>query len=179
LRPRRTPLPLPARLRFRATAADVADLEYGLILGAYISTLEWHHFVTLTVDHGAAGDWLRREFENRFIRRLAFAARRRIDHFVAVERDEPTGRFAHLHALLHGTRHLGLDGIRSLWPHGFTDVAPYDRRRDAAHYVVKGLIFDADCYGWSRCRPPQVVAWDGRVERDVATALAAWRGARP
>lgn len=156
----------------------MVNVEYGLVLGTYVGTLEWHHFVTLTMDRGAPSDWLRREFENRFIRRLAFEARRRIDYFVAVEWDTLTEQFAHLHALVHGTVNLSVKRIRSRWPHGFTDVAPYDPRRHAAHYVVKGLIFDADCYDWSRCRPPHVVPWEGHVARSVEMALAAWSAAQ-
>lgn len=144
-------------------------------MGLYLSTLDWHHFATLTTDRGTVSDWLVREYHNRFIRRVAFDAKQRIRHFFAVEHDSQTGRFAHLHALLHGTSGLTVELIRRRWPHGFTDVAPYDRRRHAAHYVVKEILFDPDSYGWSKPLPPPLVNWSGEVEGDFRRTVAEWK----
>lgn len=150
-------------------------MEFAVANGLYISTLEWHHFVTLTVDTGATSHWLLGEYHDRFIRRLAFHARRRINHFVAIERDDLTGRFAHLHALLHGTAGMTVQEIRHYWPCGYTNVAPYDRRQHAAHYVVKDLLLDPDSYHWSRIRPPQLVEWSGPIEDEFRASVAALR----
>lgn len=168
----------PRRLRLHGEAAEDSRemAEFGLALGMYLSTRRWDHFVTLTVDRGAPADRLLRLYQDTFIRRLAFAARRRIDHFYAIEHDRLSGRFAHLHALLHGTAALDVSDMRGLWPYGFTDLSPYDRRQRGAHYVVKGLLIDPDAYNFSRRLPPALVPWEGRVEHEFHAAVADMRG---
>jgi hypothetical protein len=160
------------RLRFRAASPpSPGEIEFAFAKGLYVGSKTWHHFVTLTADGGASSDWLQREYKQGFIRRLEFDAKGRIDYFVAIEHDESTGQFAHLHALLHGTAGLTVETIRSRWGHGFTDVAPYDRRQHAAHYVVKNLLLDPDAYQWSRLAPPPLVQWTDEEFRAAVAEL--------
>jgi hypothetical protein len=156
----------------------VETAVFALALGMFISTREWHHFVTLTVDRGAAPDRLVKLYHSYFIRRLAFAARQRINHFYAVELDRRTGKFAHVHALLHGTAGLTVRDMRRLWPFGFTDLSRYDQRQRGAHYVVKGLLIDPDTYNFSKHLPPAIMPWAGRVEEDFEASVAAMRAAQ-
>lgn len=163
-------------LRLRTSGESFQEVEFALALGSYLRTLEWHHFVTVTTERPATSTWLCREYHNRFVRRLAFAAKRPLAHFFAIEHDGVTGQFAHLHALIEGTTSLSVDAIKRLWPYGFTHVAPYDQRRHAAHYVVKDLLIgDPDDYGWSRQRPPQRTPWGGTVEREFRDDVKALR----
>ncbi len=151
---------------------------YALAVGMFISTREWHHFVTLTVDRGAEPDRLIRLYHDYFIRRLAFAARQRINHFYAVERDRGTGKFAHVHALLHGTAGLDVREMRRLWPFGFTDLSRYDQQKRGAHYVAKDLLVDPDTYNFSKRLPPEIVPWAGEVEDEFKALVAKMRATK-
>lgn len=152
------------------------SVEFALALATFIGTRDWHHFVTLTTDTGWVSDRLRREFNNRFVRRLAYRVRHRIDYFFATEPNARGGRFVHLHSLLYGTFGLHVDEIKAMWPHGFTDATPYVRGRGAADYLVKTVGLDPDSYDWSKRLPPEIVPWHGRVEEQFRAAVAAARG---
>lgn len=91
-----------------------------------------------------------RDFEQRFVRRLARRAQRGIGYFYAVETASRTAGFPHLHALLVGTSGVRSEDIRSYWPSGISKVEKYDSRHGAAYYVSKDALKNADHWNVSR-----------------------------
>src|SRR5690242_18249577 len=68
----------------------------------FLGRYEWTHFVSLTDRNGANVNSLKRSFEHRYIRRLAFLTKNRIPFFWVIE---TRNGLPHLHALLGGTAH--------------------------------------------------------------------------
>jgi hypothetical protein len=96
-----------------------------------------------------------RAFQNRFVRQLSRLSAGRVDYFYAIERNADPDAGGHLHALLHGTALLTTRAIRDEWIYGNTSVSVYDRERDAALYVSKGILLDPDNYDVSPGWPPR------------------------
>lgn len=114
----------------------------------------WSHFATLTTRSSMSDAALARAFQNRFIRQLSRLSGRRVDYFYAIERGADPHAGGHVHSLIYGTSLLTTRVIRNEWKHGHTSVAVYDRERDAALYVSKGILLDPDNYDVSRSWPP-------------------------
>lgn len=115
----------------------------------------WSHFATLTARSPMSDAALVRSFENKFIRQLNRLSGRQVDYFFAIERSADPSFGGHIHALLHGTKELTTRAIRDQWMLGNTSVSVYDRERDAALYVSKGILLDPDNYDVSRRWPPR------------------------
>jgi hypothetical protein len=110
--------------------------------GDDLAGYEWHHFVSLTTRAPVPVPRLLREFEQRWVRKLARAAQRPLAWFLAIE--GTAAGWPHLHALIYGTRGLAVRQLERAWPLGNTRVYVYDPARGAAWYVVKHLARDPD-----------------------------------
>src|SRR5436309_3441817 len=64
-------------------------------------------------------------------------AQQRVYYFAAVETTAPN--WFHLHALLAGTKNLGVRDLTEAWRSGFAQVRVYDPTRGAANYVTKTM----------------------------------------
>jgi hypothetical protein len=134
-------------------------------LGAYLSTLDWSYFVTLTVDRPLSPESLVLEFKDRFIRRLAKQAMRAVPWFYAIERDSVSNQFPHLHTLISGCSHLPVDVIRKTWTNGYTSASRYDAQRGASYYVPKQILLNDDNYDFSKRSARRTVQ---KVDRSFA-----------
>lgn len=120
------------------------------LLGRY----EWSHFVSLTDRNGGTVNGLKRAFEQRFIRRLAFRARNRIPYFVVIETNNT---LPHVHALLGGTAHVSNEDVRGCWDRGWTAASRYDCKRGAARYLTKDIVKGDAEFDFSSRLPRYVV----------------------
>jgi hypothetical protein len=136
----------------------------------------WSHFATLTTRSPMSDAALARTFQNRFVRQLSRLSGRRVDYFYAIERGADPHAGGHVHALIYGTSLLTTRAIRDEWTHGHTSVAVYDRERDAALYVSKGILLDPDNYDVSRSWPPRRHDSDHAADERLLARLEAQFG---
>ena len=85
--------------------------------GTFLQTVRWSHFVTLTTTDIVSPARLRRDFVNRYIRRLARDAQRGVGWFYAIEH-HADGERAHVHALIAGTETLSIASLERPWIQG-------------------------------------------------------------
>ena len=78
-----------------------------------------------------------REFVNRFIRNVAWAAQGPVPWLYVIERSQ-AGVY-HIHALLAGTRALSIEQVRHSWKLGVSQVARYSQLGGAPWYLAKTL----------------------------------------
>lgn len=117
-------------------------------LGGYA----WDHMATLTTRHPLAGEALGVELRDRFIRRLAKAAQRRVGWFPASELTH-VGR-PHLHVLLGGTAALTTQQLEKAWRAGHSRMTKLNGQEEAVRYVVKELGRFPDTFDVSRIWVP-------------------------
>jgi len=119
--------------------------------GAYLHQLRWDHLATLTFRYLVSKEAAIRELHQQWLRGLAFAARRPIPCFCALER---AGGGLHWHVLTAGTAGLCVDEIQHAWRAGISKIEVYDAAQGGAWYVTKGLLARCEWYDVSRRRPP-------------------------
>ena len=124
--------------------------------GTFLQTVRWAHFVTLTTTDIVSVDRLRRDFVNRYIRRLGRDAQRGVGWFYAIEH-HADGERAHVHALITNTETLTIAGLERSWILGNCRALIYDPRRGASHYVSKHLGRNPELYDLSRRHLPRRV----------------------
>jgi hypothetical protein len=95
----------------------------------------WSHFVTLTFSRPADQARAERSF-SRFVRRLEWHSRCRIEYLGALERGL-LGRL-HIHALVAGTNEQSIDLMTAQWGQGRVAIKVFDPARNAL-YALKTL----------------------------------------
>lgn len=131
---------------------DTPDLQRHW--GTFLQTVRWAHFVTLTTTDIVSPDRLRRDFVNRYIRRLGRDAQRGVGWFYAIEH-HADGERAHIHALITNTEKLAIASLERPWILGNCRALIYDPRRGASHYVTKYLGRYPELYDLSRRHLPR------------------------
>lgn len=114
---------------------DASGISLRRCWGRFLSGYSWDHYVTLTVDSPRTSETLKGMFRRGFARNLDRDAQCKVSFFLAIE-GESLG-FAHVHALIGGTKDVPVATIQRHWKFGYTSVRTYNPRRGAAHYVVK------------------------------------------
>lgn len=110
----------------------------------WLEGVDWSHWVTLTFGWKTGVARARRDFEQRWIRRLEQTAQNRVDWFAVYERDDYTP--LHIHALVRGTDHLERRELRRAWGGlGHATVPEFDATRNGVAYMVK-QVGEADVY---------------------------------
>jgi len=122
--------------------------------GAFLQTVRWAHFVTLTTTNIVSPARLRLDFVDRYIRRLARDAQRGVGWFYAMEH-HADGERAHIHALIANTERLTIAALERPWILGNCRALIYDVRKGAAHYVCKHLGRNPELYDLSRRHLPR------------------------
>ncbi len=117
----------------------------------WVSKYEWHWILTLTFTREPSVDAARQEF-GQFVRRVERCRAGRVSWVVFAERS--ADRRLHLHALMHSTNRILVDGVRSAWLRGWAHVLCFDPRGSGASYVTKSLGTLSEDWDISRARPP-------------------------
>ena len=135
------------------------------VWGDWLSEFVWHHFVTLTfrpdkpekpgqrVKRERSIDAIERLFKFGFVRRASWFTHRPLAWYAVIERGK--GGLLHVHALMWGTDALTMDQFGSAWKAGLCDIARYDWRLGAAHYVAKDIAAGAEWF-MSKRWPPRL-----------------------
>lgn len=122
----------------------------------WLMQFHWELWMTLTTQEPTTASAIVRSFIRWQVREMARKALGPVPYFYMVEQ-KPSG-FVHLHALAAGTGQLPVKLISGLWGLGYADVARYNPRLSAAHYMTKDMLLDlaGDHYDISRRLPPLV-----------------------
>ena len=113
----------------------------------FLSTFEWHYYVSLTHRNERTLSQIEAAVRSSFLRRLSRTAQGPLGWFFAIEHHHASR--AHAHALIHSPRSLILDQVARAWKFGFADVRHYDRSRGAGAYVTKEIQLEGAIYDLS------------------------------
>ena len=148
--PRRSRSPVTRGLMPTTPTCSLATpIDRARLIDAFESWLRefpWVHWVTLTTRQRLSPDLLKHHFIDTFVRRVARAAQGPIRFFLVIE-GGALGDHAHIHALLLGTQRVALAAITKKWSWGRAEVAVFDERLGAIHYMLKdidGPVLDWD-----------------------------------
>lgn len=112
--------------------------------GEWLESFPWDHYATLTFEEPRSPEAAVRAF-HAWRGKLEGLVGHDIDWFYAVEA-HASGAF-HVHALLHDTKGLTIDGIRQAWGAGKTKVLCYEADLGVEYYVTKQIATVTEHYG--------------------------------
>lgn len=134
---------MPMTIAPPAAPIDCTDLIAAF--ESWLRELSWTHWATLTTRQRLSADHLKRHFDT-YVRRVARAAQGSVKFFLVIE-GGALGDHAHIHVLFCGTEKVPLAAMMKKWSWGRAEVAVFDARLGAIHYMLKeidGPVLDWD-----------------------------------